>query len=87
MATENVFASTAIAAKEGRTVVIVDIGGAFLNADLRQTGVIVHMTLDPTMTAIILHIVPEYAKFVENDGTLTVELDRALYGTVEAASL
>lgn len=81
-ATSSVFTVAAIAAWEQGAVLVVDIGGAFLNADLSGTGVIVHMKLDPTMT-----IVPEYAEFVEEDGSLTVQLDKALYGTVEAARL
>ena len=77
----------AIAAAEGRKVMVMDIGGAFLNADISLTGVIVHMRLDKLMTSILVEIDPSYAVFVEADGSSYVQLDKALYGTVEAAKL
>ena len=65
-----------------------DIGGAFLNADIKLSGVIVHMRLDKTMSGILVEIDPTYAAFVNPEtGVLTVELDKALYGCVEAAKL
>ena len=76
-----------IAAKEGRLVIVIDFGGAFLNASLADTGVIVHMRLDKTMTAILLRIMPHYAEYLEANGTMVVQLDKALYRTVEAAVL
>ena len=49
-ATSSVLSVAALAAKEGRKVVTVDIGGAFLNANMPETGLKVHMRLDKVMT-------------------------------------
>ena len=65
VATPSVMTIATIAAKEGRHAIVVDIGGAFLNASLADTGVIVHMRLDKTMTAVLLHIMQHYAEYLE----------------------
>ncbi len=39
------------------------------------------------MTSILVMIDLSYKKYVESNGTLVVELDKALYGCVEAAAL
>lgn len=86
-ATTSVLCVAAIAAAEGRAVMVMDIGGAFLNADISNTGIKVHMRLDRVLTAMLATIAPEHAAFVEADGTSVVRLDKALYGCVEAAAL
>ena len=86
-ATTSVLTIAAIAAAEGRKVVVIDIGGAFLNASMEPTGVVVHMRLDRVMTAMLVQIDPSYSEFVEQDGTMVVALDKALYGCVEASAL
>jgi hypothetical protein len=86
-ATTSVFTIAAIAASENRFVETMDIGGAFLNADMKPTGVVVHMRLDKMMASILVKIAPDYHQFLNADGTIVVQLDKALYGTVEAASL
>lgn len=86
-ASASVMAVAAIAAMERRHAVVIDIGGAFLNADMAPTGIKVHMRLDRIMTAMLLQIDPSYKQFVEENGTMVVELDKALYGCVEAAAL
>ncbi len=45
------------------------------------------MRLNAQMTSISVMIDLSYEKYVESDGTLVVELDKALYGCVEAAAL
>jgi hypothetical protein len=69
----------ALAAREHRIVTLVDIDGAFLNADMRSTGILVHLRLDRTMTAMLLEIDSSYTEFVA--------LDKALYGCVEVSML
>ena len=86
-ATANVFAMAALAAREKRVVKTVDIGGAYLNASMAESGVIVHMRLDKIMTTILVKIDPKFAEFVTEDGSSVVQLDKALYGCVEAAHL
>ena len=86
-ATTSLLTTASIAAAENRFVMIVDIGGAFLNASMHPTGVIVHMRLSALMASILVKIDPSYTNFLESDGTLVVKLDKALYGCVEAAAL
>ena len=63
-ATANVFAMAALAARERRTVATVDIWGAYLNASMVESGVIVHMRLDKVMTEILVKINPKFTEFV-----------------------
>ena len=86
-ATASVLSCAAISAAEGRKVMTIDVSGAFLHADMRATGITVHVQLDSTMTRFLVELEPYYAQFVRPDGTCVVELDKALYGTIEAAKL
>jgi Reverse transcriptase (RNA-dependent DNA polymerase) len=81
-----VFTDLSIAAHEGRHAAVVDIGGAFLNAEVK-TGVDVHMRLDRTMSELMTRLRPSYGKYMDSKGCVTVLLDRALYGCVESAAL
>ena len=73
-----------IAAKEDRKALKIDIGGAFLNAEM--TGEEVIMELDKLLTSIVKRYLPELEPYVE-DGKLLVRLDKALYGCVQSAKL
>ena len=86
-ATTSLLSVASIAAAESRHVMVIDIGGAFLNASMEPTGVLVHMRLNKIMATILLKIDQSYERFLENDGTLVVQLDKALYGCVEASAL
>ncbi len=66
---------------------VMDIGGAFLNADITDTGIKVHMRLDKVLTSMLVLLCPGYSQFVEEKGTSVVQLDKALYGCDEAAAL
>jgi hypothetical protein len=48
-----------VAAHERRKVAVVDIGGAFLNADM-DTGILVHMRLDATMSGLLCRLDQAY---------------------------
>jgi hypothetical protein len=74
-----------IAAKQHRTVRAVDIGGAYLNANISHHEIM--MELDPTMSSILIHMDHSYEKYVRPNGTIIVQLDKALYGCVESARL
>jgi Reverse transcriptase (RNA-dependent DNA polymerase) len=87
VATSSVLAIAAIAAAESRKVIAIDIGGAFLNADMAPTGVEVHMRLNRVMTSMLMQLDPSYEKYREPDDTVVVRLDKALYGCVEASLL
>lgn len=73
-----------IAAKEGAHAMKIDIGGAYLNANM--TGETVIMELNKTLTHIAIEHLPELQPYVE-DGKLLVKLDKALYGCVQSAKL
>ena len=85
-ATSSVLSVAAIAASEGRSAITIDIGGAFLNADIAPNGVKVHMRLNSIMTQMLIEIDESYKSFVEADGSMIVQLYNAaskllLYGT------
>jgi Reverse transcriptase (RNA-dependent DNA polymerase) len=86
VSTSSVFTILTIAAHEGRKAAVVDIGGAFLNAEMK-TGVSVHMRLDRVMCDMLIRLKPSYNKFLDAKGCLFVLLNRALYGCVESAAL
>jgi hypothetical protein len=75
------------AAKYSKSVASMDIGAAYLNADMAPTGVTVHMIIEPRLAKILVDIDPSYAAFLRHDGSVCVTLVKALYGTVEAAKL
>jgi hypothetical protein len=74
-----------IAAKEQRHVKTIDIGGAYLNADISRQEIL--MELDPIMSSILVDIDSTYEEFVRNNGTMVVKLNKALYGCIESAKL
>lgn len=84
--TSSVFTVLIIAAHENRMTAVLDIGGAYLNADM-DTGVTVHMILDKTMSSMLIKIDPKYGKYTDPKGRITVRLDKALYGCVGSASV
>lgn len=88
VAHSSVMSVCAIAACEGRQVAVCDIGGAFLNAHMPADGVKVLVRIDATLSAILAKLFPaQYTPFLTDKGELVVELDRAMYGCVEAAKL
>ena len=72
--TASVFAILAIAASQGRTIAAVDIGGAFLHADMGNE-VTVHMKLHPTLSNMLTAIDSQYHENKDNRGCITVRLD------------
>lgn len=73
-----------IAAKEHRHVYAIDIGGAYLNADMTAD---VHMRLDPKVAEIACAIDPKYREYMEERGSIIVKLKKALYGCIESGKL
>jgi hypothetical protein len=73
-----------IAAKEGAHASKIDIGGAYLNANMAGEPTVVE--LDYTLTRIASQYLPELLPFVEN-GKLLVRLNKALYGCIQSAKL
>lgn len=73
----------AIAKKEKRHLAAVDIKNAYLNANLEDQGLII--LLDKVVTKEYLKVRPYAEQYVNDKGELYCKLNRALYGTVEAA--
>jgi Reverse transcriptase (RNA-dependent DNA polymerase)/Zinc knuckle len=86
VSTSSVFTIIAIAAHEKRHAAVVDIGSAFLNAEMSK-GVPVYMRLDKIMSEFLVKINPKYSGYRDRNGTITVLLKKALYGCVESAAL
>ena len=82
----SVFTLLSVAAAERRHVAVLDISGAYLNADMTQT-VPVHMRLDRTMAGLVAEIDNSYSKYADHGGGVTVLLKKALYGCVESSGL
>jgi len=85
VSTAETFLVAAIAAQEHRHVATLDIGGAYLNASMKEHEVL--MRLEPKLAMLLTKIRPDYKRFLDKDGTLVVQLDKALYGCVESARL
>ena len=83
----SVLSMAAINAHEQRFKMTCDVGGAFLHTIWPKTEgrQIVH--LDRVNTGILLQVRPDYTQYVQGDGTLLMELDRALYGLIQSARL
>ena len=78
-----------LAAAEGRHVISLDIGSAYLNANMPKDdpSKLVFMAIAPLIAGILTDIDPGFKKFMHTDGSTIVELDQALYGCIESALL
>jgi len=81
---ESVMIVLCIAAVEKRKLEAIDFPGAYLNATLDEKQV---MRLDKILTEEAVNADPSLKQFVQPDGTMLVELLKALYGLPEAAKL
>lgn len=86
VATASVFTILSIAAAENRSIAAVDIGGAFLHADMSDE-IKVHMRLEPRLSSMMVELDGACINYIDKKGCLTVKLDKALYGCVESAGL
>jgi hypothetical protein len=85
MATKSIFLMAVIDALEGRDVAIIDVPGAFMQAD---TDELMHVRFTGKMLDLLLEIDAEmYGPCIVQEGkeqVMYVELLKALYGTVQA---
>ena len=86
VATASVFTLLSIAAAENQSIAAVDIGGAFLHADMGDK-IKVHIRLEPRLSSMMVELDGGYIDYIDKKGCLTVKLDKALYGYVESAGL
>ena len=88
VSTEAVFMTAVIDAMENRTVAVVDIPGAFMQADM-DPGV--YMWIDGAMAELLLEIdhdmYHQHMSKEKGKPVIYVELLKALYGTLRAARL
>jgi hypothetical protein len=84
VAVQSLMMCLVLAAMEHRKAAKIDIGGAYLNAEMVGEEVI--MELDETLSMIVSTIVPDAQQYMER-GRLWVKLDKALYGCVQSAKL
>jgi len=85
VATESVMTIAAIASYERRHIATMDIGGAYLNADIGEEPVL--MRLDSRTSEVLAQIDPTYKQFQSGNGSTVVKLRKALYGCVQSAKL
>ena len=79
-----------ISAFQGLRLSATDIKGAYLNAKLKS--VVVHMRLQPQVVTILLELYKDLfgrdiTEYIEPDGSLIVQVLKALYGLKESALL
>jgi hypothetical protein len=80
---QGLYMTVSLAAKEGRKISTMDIGTAYLNADMKKE---VLMRIAPNISRMLVNIDGK-AYRQEEDGSIIVRLNKALYGCVESAKL
>ena len=80
-----VLCTIAIAVYEKRKVKSADIGGAYLNAGMSDTGPQVLMRIEPRLAAIMIQHDPRFSKSLGPKGDIIVRLKKCLYGCIESA--
>jgi hypothetical protein len=83
---ESILMELAIAAKENKEKVKVDIAGAYLNAFIGD-GDEIYMELSKEVTTILVKAFPVLRMFVEPSGKLLTKILKALYGLIQSAAL
>ena len=80
-----VFAQAAIAAHRGDSVLTLDHKAAYLNAAMK--GPIVKMILSKDVSTILCSISKDFKIYLRANGTILVQLEKALYGCIQSAVL
>ena len=84
---EALFLTCLIDAMEGQSVATCDVPGAFLQADIDEQ---IHVHLDGELAELLVKVDPTYKQFIAyecNKPVIYTELDKALYGMLQAALL
>ena len=80
----HIFIEGSLAAARNDETASADVGAAYLNAKMKDK---VLMSLDRTTTRHLVEIYPEFKKFINDKGKITVVLNKALYGCIQSALL
>ena len=83
--TQNIMICASIVASEKRKARVIDVSGAFLNADFSHRKQ--YILLNKEIARIVVQLQPEMTKHLLPNGQMYCRLNKALYGTVEAARL
>jgi len=86
VSTTSVFLIAVIAAKEERSLITLDIGGVYHNARMIADSNVL-MRLDPLITRLLVQLKPGYGRYVSDNWSVVVRLEKALYGCVKSAKL
>jgi hypothetical protein len=86
ISTANMYTVVAIASAERRSVLTADVTAAFVKAKV-PAGVEILVKLDKINAQILCQIQEKYKKYLDEDGTMIVKLDKALYGCVQSCRL
>jgi len=81
---ESIFNMLKLVAVEKRHLLILDIGGAYLNAEIDRS---VYMFVEPVLVNILVNINAGYAKYRDVKGRVLTQIDKAMYGLVQSAKL
>jgi hypothetical protein len=82
---ESIFMALAIAGAEGRRCAALDIGNAYLEAEMGSEEV--YVELDPAVVKIAARMEPSLQRYISEKGTIAARLNKALYGCVQSARL
>ena len=78
----------AIAALEGRKVSVLDVPSAYLQTEhVSKSGKKVYIVADKRTTELIVRAYPDLITFVRPNGTMMLQVLKALYGLIESALL
>ena len=80
----SVFMVACVAARDGEYVMAVDVTGAYLNAKVKDE---VLMRLNKPIADLLVRLDSKYEEYRNDDGSMVVKLNRALYGLVQSAKL
>jgi len=72
----------AIAAAERRAITTVDIGAAYLEANIKGD---VYINIEPRTAQLFVDVDPSLSKFLGKSGNVKAKLNKALYGCVQSA--
>ncbi len=72
----------AIAAAERRAITTVDIGAAYLEANIKGD---VYINIEPRTAQLLVDVDPSLSKFLGKSGNVKAKLNKALYGCVQSA--
>lgn len=67
----DIFLEAAVAAKKNKKVATLDIGSAYLNADITEE---IYMTLQKETSSILCSYFQDYSQFIDASGQITVKL-------------